>query len=80
MNGFTISHSDSQLLNNRCLCFFVRHKCRCNFCQSQLSKDLQRSPDSLEDLKFVLAVISNIKAMSLDVEMRIADLTERLHS
>ena len=35
------------------------------------------SPDSLEDLKFVLKTISDIKDMSLDVENKILDLTER---
>ena len=35
------------------------------------------SPDSLEDLKFVLKTISDIKDMSLDVENKIRDLTER---
>nr|XP_026696380.1 dynein heavy chain 10, axonemal isoform X1 [Ciona intestinalis]XP_026696381.1 dynein heavy chain 10, axonemal isoform X2 [Ciona intestinalis] len=44
---------------------------------NQMAKDLQRSPDSLEDLKFVLGVISNTKAISLDVEMRISDIIER---
>lgn len=34
-----------------------------------LSKDLTRSPDTLEDLKFVLSVIARIRAMSLDVEI-----------
>lgn len=35
-----------------------------------LSEDLTRSPDTLEDLKIVLSVISDIRSMSLDVEMR----------
>ena len=35
------------------------------------------SPDSLEDLKFVLKTISDIKDMSLDVEARMRDLSER---
>ena len=34
-----------------------------------LSKDLTRSPDSLENLKFILSVIARIRAMSLDVEI-----------
>ena len=41
------------------------------------SDDLEMSPDSLEDLKFVLKTISDIKDMSLDVETRIRDLQER---
>ncbi|XP_076804944.1 dynein axonemal heavy chain 10-like [Clavelina lepadiformis] len=43
----------------------------------QMGKDLVKSPDTLEDLKFVLGVIANTKAISLDVEMRISDITER---
>lgn len=42
-----------------------------------MGKDLERSPDTLEDLKFVLGVISNIKQMSLQVEMSIVDIQER---
>ena len=38
-------------------------------CTQGLSKDLTRSPDTLEDLKFVLSVIARIRAMSLDVEI-----------
>uniref|UniRef100_H2ZL67 Dynein heavy chain tail domain-containing protein n=1 Tax=Ciona savignyi TaxID=51511 RepID=H2ZL67_CIOSA len=45
--------------------------------KNQMGKDLERSPDSLEDLKFVLGVISNTKTISLDVEMRIRDIIER---
>lgn len=42
-----------------------------NVCVSMqtLSNDLTRSPDSLENLKFVLSVIARIRAMSLDVEI-----------
>ncbi|KAL0979348.1 hypothetical protein UPYG_G00183960 [Umbra pygmaea] len=43
----------------------------------QLSKDLKRSPDNLEDLKFILGTISNIRNMSLTVEMRFTDIQER---
>nr|XP_039267660.1 dynein heavy chain 10, axonemal-like [Styela clava] len=43
----------------------------------QMAKDLERPPNTLEDLKFVLGVIANIKRMSLDVEMNIADIQER---
>lgn len=44
----------------------------CMFClfEQDLSEDLTRSPDTLEDLKVVLSVISNIRSMSLDVEMK----------
>ncbi|XP_076108254.1 dynein axonemal heavy chain 10-like isoform X2 [Mytilus galloprovincialis] len=41
------------------------------------SDDLEQSPNSLEDLKFVLTTISDIKAMSLDVENKIRDIQER---
>lgn len=41
------------------------------------SDDLDGTPDSLDDLKFVLRTISDIKNMSLDVEMNIRDLQER---
>lgn len=42
-----------------------------------MSQDLTRSPDTLEDLKSVLSVISNIKCMSLEVEIRYRDIKER---
>ena len=42
-----------------------------------LSNDLTRVPDTLEDLKFVLRVIANIRDMSLDSELRISDIQER---
>ena len=35
------------------------------------------SPKTLEELKFVLGVIANIRSMSLDVEMRYRDIQER---
>lgn len=41
------------------------------------SDDLEQTPSSLEDLKFVLTTISDIKSMSLDVETRIRDVQER---
>ena len=41
------------------------------------SDDLEQSPNTLEDLKFVLTTISDIKAMSLDVETKIRDIQER---
>ncbi|EDO35852.1 predicted protein [Nematostella vectensis] len=42
-----------------------------------LCTDLKRAPDTLEDLKFVLRVIADIRDMSLDVELRTADIKER---
>lgn len=45
--------------------------------QQQLSKNLKQSPDTFEDLKSVLSTISDIRDMSLDVEMRFADIQER---
>lgn len=35
----------------------------------ELSVNLTQSPDTLEDLKFVLKVISDIRSMSLEVEI-----------
>ncbi|XP_017580699.2 dynein heavy chain 10, axonemal [Pygocentrus nattereri] len=43
----------------------------------QLSENLKRTPNTLEDLKFVLGTISNIRNMSLTVEMRFVDIQER---
>ncbi|XP_035641685.1 dynein axonemal heavy chain 10 [Oncorhynchus keta] len=43
----------------------------------QLSENLKRSPNTLEDLKFVLGTISDIRDMSLAVEMRFTDIKER---
>ena len=48
----------------------------CTFIQ-RLSADLKRLPNTLEDLKFVLSVIANIRAISLDVELRYRDIRER---
>ncbi|XP_058491324.1 dynein axonemal heavy chain 10 [Solea solea] len=42
-----------------------------------LSAKLKQSPDTFEDLKSVLSTISDIRDMSLDVEMRIVDIKER---
>lgn len=42
-----------------------------------LSVDLTREPSTLEDLKFVLGVIADIRFMSLDVEMQYRDIQER---
>ncbi|KAG7265791.1 LOW QUALITY PROTEIN: hypothetical protein CRUP_036669 [Coryphaenoides rupestris] len=44
---------------------------------TRLSENLKRNPNSLEDLKFVLGTISDIRAMSLTVEMRLADIQEK---
>ncbi|XP_076453104.1 dynein axonemal heavy chain 10-like [Babylonia areolata] len=41
------------------------------------SDDLEQSPTRLDDLKFVLSTISEIKTISLDVENRIRDITEK---
>jgi len=35
-----------------------------------LSSDLTRSPDTLEDLKFVLSAIAKIRSMSLEAEIQ----------
>uniref|UniRef100_A0AAY5K1P1 AAA+ ATPase domain-containing protein n=1 Tax=Esox lucius TaxID=8010 RepID=A0AAY5K1P1_ESOLU len=43
----------------------------------QLSENLKRSPNTLDDLKFVLGTISDIRDMSLTVEMRFTDIQER---
>ena len=42
-----------------------------------MSKDIKQPPDSLGNLKFVLSTISNIRAMSLEVELRYRDIQER---
>ncbi|KAM6964967.1 dynein axonemal heavy chain 10 [Aplochiton taeniatus] len=44
---------------------------------TQLSENLKRSPNTLEDLKFVLGTISDIRNMSLKVELRFTDIQER---
>ncbi|XP_074525804.1 dynein axonemal heavy chain 10 [Halichoeres trimaculatus] len=43
----------------------------------QLSAKLKQSPDTFEDLKSVLSTISDIRDMSLDVEMRFNSIQER---
>ncbi|KAG9487629.1 hypothetical protein GDO78_007442 [Eleutherodactylus coqui] len=43
----------------------------------KLSINLVTTPDTLEDLKFVLATIADIRDMSLVVEMRYRDIQER---
>ncbi|CAH2295752.1 dynein heavy chain 10, axonemal [Pelobates cultripes] len=42
-----------------------------------LSGNLKKTPDTLENLKFVLATIADIKDMSLVVELRYCDIRER---
>ena len=42
-----------------------------------LYNDLARSPDTLEDLKFVLSIIAKIRDIQLNVELRIVDIQER---
>ena len=46
------------------------------FIQQQLSKLLKQSPDTFEDLKSVLSTISDIRDMSLDVELRFIYIKE----
>ena len=48
-----------------------------NYVLQNKSDDLDISPRSLEDLKSVLSCISDIKVMSLDVEMKIKDIQEK---
>uniref|UniRef100_A0A3B3TNK4 Dynein axonemal heavy chain 10 n=1 Tax=Poecilia latipinna TaxID=48699 RepID=A0A3B3TNK4_9TELE len=42
-----------------------------------LDKKLKKSPETFDDLKSVLSTISDIRAMSLDVEIRILDIQEK---
>lgn len=48
--------------------------------QQSKSKDLDRYPTTLEELKFVLKTISDIKLVSLDIETRIRDMQERFRT
>ncbi|XP_057687718.1 dynein axonemal heavy chain 10-like isoform X2 [Corythoichthys intestinalis] len=43
----------------------------------QLSKKLKQSPDTFENLKNVLGTVSNVRDMSLNVELSIRDIQER---
>lgn len=45
--------------------------------KKELSRKLKQSPDTFDDLKSVLSTISEIRAMSLDVEMRFNEIKER---
>lgn len=47
------------------------------FLLKQLSAKLKQSPDTFEDLKSALATISDIRDMSLEVELRFMDIKER---
>lgn len=47
------------------------------FIRQQLSVMLKQSPDSFKELKSVLSTISNIRDMSLDVELRFNDIQEK---
>lgn len=42
-----------------------------------LAKNLKKSPSTLEDLKFVLATIAEIRSKSLAMELRYRDVQER---
>ncbi|XP_055003053.1 dynein axonemal heavy chain 10 [Sorex araneus] len=42
-----------------------------------LAKNLRKGPDSLEDLKFVLGTIAEIRSKSLSMELRYRDVQER---
>lgn len=46
-------------------------------CFQTKSDDLEQTPTTLEDLKFVLSTINDIRTMSLDVETKIRDIQER---
>ena len=41
---------------------------------AQLSQDLERPPDTLEQLKFVLQKIADIRDISVEVEMQYRDI------
>uniref|UniRef100_A0A8C4WLB8 Dynein axonemal heavy chain 10 n=1 Tax=Gopherus evgoodei TaxID=1825980 RepID=A0A8C4WLB8_9SAUR len=43
----------------------------------RLSQNLRKTPDSLEELKFVLGTIAEIKDMTLQVELKYLDIQER---
>lgn len=43
-------------------------------------KDLDREPEHLDDLKFILTTISDIKVMSLDTEVDITRVQERFRT
>lgn len=45
--------------------------------KQQLQEKMNQRPDTFEDLKSILGTISDIRDMSLDVEIRVADIKER---
>lgn len=45
--------------------------------KQELQEKLNQRPDTFEDLKSILGTISDIRDMSLDVEIRFADIKER---
>uniref|UniRef100_A0A673VC35 Dynein axonemal heavy chain 10 n=1 Tax=Suricata suricatta TaxID=37032 RepID=A0A673VC35_SURSU len=45
-----------------------------------LAKNLKKSPSTLEDLKFVLATIAEIRSKSLVMELRYRDVQDRYHT
>lgn len=57
--------------------FFPLIYIHCVCKKQQLAKKLKRRPDTFEDLKCVLSTISDIRSMSLDVEIRFTDIQER---
>ena len=67
MDARTRAHMYTHTHTNTIFCMFIQ----------RLSADLKRSPNTLEDLKFVLRVIANIRAISLDIELRYRDIRER---
>lgn len=48
-----------------------------NHSPQRLSHNLKTTPSTLEDLKFVLGTIAEIKDMSLEVELKYLDIRER---
>lgn len=69
-------HRLCQMFYNKYCCSLFNHLHN-YFIQQQLSNKLKHSPDTFEDLKSVLSTISDIRDMSLDVEMRLRDIQER---
>lgn len=45
--------------------------------KQQFEKKLKKSPETFDDLKSVLSTISDIRAMSLEVEIRYTDIQEK---
>jgi dynein heavy chain len=43
----------------------------------QIEANLNRQPDTMEDLKFILNVIDQIWSSSMDMEMKYMDIEER---